>query len=215
MLQHLSLMLIFAGFYAFYAACAVLQPSGPWLSIYLTPMTLSSLAFTVTMGFAGGVMGAFLASRGEPYWTISGGLAGMIAIASGVDVYHPGLGYLIGLAGGVIAVRLGNFLESKGIDDAVGAFAVHGGCGVWSMLAVGIFAGGYPQHALFTSLSAQLLGIAVMASLGFVPGYLLSFALKKMNLLRVSAEDELLGLDIAELGMGDVVPADAMIHPNN
>ncbi len=214
-LTMLGLMLIFTGFYAFYAACAVLQPSGPWLSIYLTPMTLSSLAFTVTMGFAGGTMGAFLASRGEPYWTISGGLAGMISIASGVDVYHPGLGYLIGFAGGMIAVTLGNFLERKGIDDAVGAVAVHGGCGVWSMLAMGIFAAGYPQHAMFTSLSGQLLGIAVMASLGFVPGYVLSLLLKMKNLLRVSEEDELLGLDIAELGIEGVVPAGALSPSSN
>ena len=214
-LTMLGLMLIFTGFYAFYAACAVLQPGGPWLSIYLTPMTLSSIAFTVTMGFAGGVMGAFLASRGEPYWTISGGLAGMIAIASGIDVYHPGLGYLIGFAGGMIAVYLGNFLERRGIDDAAGAFAVHGGGGMWSMLALGIFAGGYPQHDQFTSLSAQLLGMAVMVSLGFVPGYLLSFVLKKKNLLRVSKEDELLGLDLAELGIQGVVPDGAVIHANN
>jgi len=139
----------------------------------------------------------------------------MISIASGVDVYHPGLGYLVGFAGGMIAVILGNFLERKGIDDAVGAFAVHGGCGVWSMLAMGIFASGYPQHAIFTSLSGQLLGIAVMASLGFVPGYVLSLLLKMKNLLRVSEEDELLGLDIAELGIEGVVPAGALIPSNH
>ena len=214
-LTMLGLMLIFCGFYAFYAACAVFQPGGPWLSIYLTPMTLSSVAFTVTMGFAGGAMGAFVASRGEPYWTISGGLAGMISIASGVDVYHPALGYLIGFVGAVIAVRLGNYLERKGIDDAVGAFAVHGGAGMWSMLAMGLFASGYPQHELMTSLGAQLLGMAVMASLGFVPGYLLSLALKKRNLLRVSEEDERLGLDLAELGIEGVVPDGAMIHAND
>ena len=214
-LTMLGLMLIFCGFYAFYAACAVFQPGGPWLSIYLTPMTLSSVAFTVTMGFAGGAMGAFVASRGQPYWTISGGLAGMISIASGVDVYHPALGYLIGFAGAVIAVRLGNFLERKGIDDAVGAFAVHGGAGMWSMLAMGLFASGYPQHELTTSLGAQLLGMAVMASLGFVPGYLLSLALKKGNLLRVSEADERLGLDLAELGIEGVVPDGAMIHAND
>ena len=115
----------------------------------------------------------------------------------------------------MIAVYVGNFLERKGIDDAVGAFAVHGGGGMWSMLALGIFAGGYPQHDQFTSLGAQLLGIVVMASLGFVPGYLLSLALKKKNLLRVSTEDELLGLDIAELGIEGVVPDGAIIHANN
>ena len=74
-------------------------------------------------------LGAFVASRGDPYWTISGGLAGMISIASGVDVYHPALGYLIGFAGGALAVWVGNQLERRGIDDAVGAIAVHGGPG--------------------------------------------------------------------------------------
>ena len=214
-LTMLGLMLIFTGFYAFYAACAVFQPGGPWLSIYLTPMTLSSLAFTATMGFAGGAMGAFVASRGEPFWTISGGLAGMISIASGIDLYHPGLGYLIGFAGGVIAVWLGNYVERKGIDDAVGAFAVHGGAGVWSMLAMGIFASGYPQHTQATSLVGQLVGIAVMANIGFWPGYLLSLALKKKSLLRVRAEDERMGLDIADLGIEGVVPDGAVIHPAN
>jgi Amt family ammonium transporter len=206
-LTMVGLMLIFTGFYAFYAACAVFTVPydaadttlhGHWGSIYLTPMTL--------MGFSGGAMGAFIASRGDPFWTISGGLAGMISIASGVDVYHPALGYLIGFAGGLISVRLGNWLERMGLDDAVGAIAVHGGCGMWSMLAMGIFAAGYPQNANFTSLGAQLLGMGVMAALGFVPGYALSLLLKAGDLLRVSREDELLGLDVAELGITGVVP---------
>lgn len=206
-LTMVGLMLIFTGFYAFYAACAVFQSKGPWLSIYLTPMTLSSLAFTVTMGFSGGSMGAFVASRGDPFWTISGGLAGMISIASGVDLYHPVLGYLIGFGGGVLVVRIGNWLELRGVDDAVGAVAVHGGAGVWSMLAMGIFASGYPQATYATSLAAQLLGIAVMAAVGFVPGFALSWLLKQGELLRVSEEDERLGLDLAELGIEGVVPA--------
>ena len=209
----LGLMLIFTGFYAFYAACAVFQVAAPdadpepWRSIYLTPMTLGSLAFTVTMGFAGGAMGAFIASRGDPYWTISGGLAGMISIASGVDVYHPGLGYLIGFGGGALAGCVGNQLERRGIDDAVGAIAVHGGAGLWSMLAMGLFASGYPQHDQVTSLQGQLVGMAVMVAVGFLPGYLISLGLKGAGLLRVSTEAELAGLDVAELGISGVVPA--------
>ena len=209
----LGLMLIFTGFYAFYAACAVFQVAEPgadpepWRSIYGTPMTLGSLAFTVTMGFAGGAMGAFITSKGDPYWTISGGLAGMISIASGVDVYHPALGYLIGFAGGALAVFVGNRLERRGIDDAVGAIAVHGGAGVWSMLAMGLFASGYPQHEILSSLKGQLIGIAVMIGVGFVPGYLISLGLKRFGLLRVSREVELAGLDLAELGIEGVVPA--------
>jgi len=209
-LTMLGLMLIFTGFYAFYAACAVfgIAEAGadpePWRSIYGTPMTLGSLAFTVTMGFAGGVMGAFIVSKGDPYWTISGGLAGMISIASGVDVYHPALGYLVGFGGGALVVWVGNRLERCGIDDAVGAIAVHGGAGVWSMLAMGLLASGYPQHQNVTSLSGQLVGIAVMIGVGFVPGYLISLGLNRCGVLRVSREVELAGLDVAELGVVEI-----------
>tara|TARA_B100000029_G_C17513541_1_gene937205 strand:+ start:234 stop:1532 length:1299 start_codon:yes stop_codon:yes gene_type:complete len=214
----LGLMLIFTGFYAFYAACAVFQVAEPgadpepWRSIYGTPMTLGSLAFTVTMGFAGGAMGAFISSRGDPYWTISGGLAGMISIASGVDVYHPALGYLIGFAGGALVVFVGNRLERCGIDDAVGAIAVHGGAGVWSMLAMGVFASGYPQHEHFSSLQGQVVGIAVMIGVGFVPGYGISWVLHRCGVLRVSREAELAGLDISELGIEGVVPAGRVVE---
>ena len=209
-LTMLGLMLIFTGFYAFYAACAVfgIAEAGadpePWRSIYGTPMTLGSLAFTVTMGFAGGVMGAFIVSKGDPYWTISGGLAGMISIASGVDVYHPALGYLVGFGGGALVVWVGNRLERCGIDDAVGAIAVHGGAGVWSMLAMGLLASGYPQHQNVTSLPGQLVGIAVMIGVGFVPGYLISLGLNRCGVLRVSREVELAGLDVAELGVVEI-----------
>jgi len=200
-------MLIFTGFYAFYAACAIYKPTGPWMSIYDTPMTLGSVAFTVTMGFSGGVVAAFIVAKGDPYWTISGGLAGMISIASGVDIYHPALGYLIAMIGAVIAVKFGALLEKMKVDDAVGAVAVHGGAGLWSMLAVGIFASGYPQHDKFTSIQAQLIGIVVMAALGFIPGYTISFIMKKLNLLRVPREDEIEGLDLSELEMDGLVPA--------
>ena len=152
-------------------------------------------------------MGAFLSSRGNPYWPISGGLAGMISIASGVDVYHPALGYLVGFAGGIIAVQFGNWMERKGLDDAVGAVAVHGGAGMWSMLAVGLFAYGYPQHEQFTSLPGQLVGLVVIALMGFLHVYLIILILKKCHLLRVSPEHEREGLDCSELGIQGVVPA--------
>ena len=105
---------------------------------------------------------------------------------------------------------VGNRLERRGIDDAVGAIAVHGGAGVWSMLAMGLFASGYPQHEILSSLKGQLVGIAVMIGVGFVPGYLISLVLDRSGLLRVSREVELAGLDVAELGIEGVVPAGAI-----
>jgi len=84
---------------------------------------------------------------------------------------------------------------------------VHGGAGVWSMLAMGLLASGYPQHENVTSLTGQLIGIGVMIGVGFVPGYLISLGLNRAGLLRVSREVELAGLDVAELQIEGVVPA--------
>ena len=199
----MGLMLIFTGFYAFYAACLVIQSTTlpGWGSIYLNPTTLSSITFAITIGFAGGFTGGYFASRGDPFWTLSGGLAGVISVSAGADVYAPTMVYLIAIFGGALAVYAGGFIENKlRIDDAVGAVAVHGVCGFWSPLAVGLFAAGYPTglNNVDSSLTGQLYAMMVFLPLGFFGGYIPSWILKKLNLLRVPPEVELEGLDQAE-----------------
>ena len=109
--------------------------------------------------------------------------------------------YLIAIFGGALAVYAGGFIENKlRIDDAVGAVAVHGVCGFWSPLAVGLFAAGYPTglNNIDSSLTGQLYAMMVFLPLGFFGGYIPSWILKKLNLLRVPPEVELEGLDQAE-----------------
>jgi ammonium transporter, Amt family len=199
----MGLMLIFTGFYAFYAACLVIQSTTlpGWGNIYLNPTTLSAITFTITIAFAGGFTGGYFASRGDPFWTLSGGLAGVISVSAGADVYAPSLTYLIAIFGGSLAVYAGNFIEKRlRIDDAVGAVAVHGVCGFWSPLAVGLFAAGYPTglNNIDSSLTGQLYGMMIFLPLGFFGGYIPSWLLKRFNLLRVPPEVELEGLDMAE-----------------
>jgi ammonia channel protein AmtB len=199
----MGLMLIFTGFYGFYAACLVIQSTvfPGWLNIYLSPTTLGAIAFNITVGFAGGFTGGWFASKGDPFWTLSGGLAGVISISAGADVYHPSLGYLLSFTGGALAVYVGTWIERKlRIDDAVGAVAVHGFSGFYGIFLVGIFAGGYPTgiNNIDSSFGGQLMGMMTFIPLGFIPGYLCSWVLKKLNLLRVPAEVELEGLDMAE-----------------
>src|SRR6188474_3575720 len=199
----MGLMLIFTGFYGFYAACLVIQSTTlpGWGNIYFNPTTLSAITFAITIGFAGGFTGGYFASRGDPFWTLSGGLAGVISVSAGADIYAPSLDYLISMFGGALAVYAGNFIEKKlRIDDAVGAVAVHGVCGFWSPLAVGLFAAGYPTglNNIDSSLTGQLYGMMVFLPLGFFGGYIPSWVLKKLNLLRVPPEVELEGLDQAE-----------------
>ena len=199
----MGLMLIFTGFYGFYAACLVIQSTTfpGWLSIYLSPTTLGTIAMVITFGFAGGFTGGWFASKGDPFWTLSGGLAGVISVSRGADVYHPSLAYLLSFTGGMACVWVGTWIEKKlRIDDAVGAVAVHGFCGFYGVFLVGIFAGGYPTgiNNIDSSIGGQLMGILTFVPLGFLPGYVMSWILKKTNLLRVPPEVELEGLDLAE-----------------
>ena len=199
----MGLMLIFTGFYGFYAACLVIQSTTlpGWGNIYFNPTTLSAITFAITIGFAGGFTGGYFASRGDPFWTLSGGLAGVISVSAGADLYAPSLDYLISIIGGALAVYAGNFIEKKmRVDDAVGAVAVHGVAGFWSPLAVGIFAAGFPTgfNNIDTSLTGQLYTMMVFLPLGFFGGYIPSWILKQFNLLRVPPEVELEGLDMAE-----------------
>jgi len=199
----MGLMLIFTGFYAFYAACLVIASTSfpGWANIYLSPTTLGSISMVITFGFAGGFTGGYFASRGEPFWTVSGGLAGVIGVSAGADVYAPTLAYLLSALTAVLVVYAGNWIEKKArVDDVVGAVAVHGVAGFLGVLWVGIFAAGYPTgvNNVDSSIGGQLMGMATFLPLGFLSGYLASFVLKKMNLLRVPPEVELAGLDTVE-----------------
>jgi ammonia channel protein AmtB len=198
-----GLMLIFTGFYGFYAACLVITSTlfPGWLNIYLSPTTLGSIALVITIGFAGGFTGGWFASKGDPFWTLSGGLAGVISVSAGADIYHPSLAYILSFSGAILAVWAGKYIERKlRVDDAVGAVAVHGVCGFYGVFLVGIFAGGFPTglNNVESSFGGQLVGMLAFFPLAFLPGYIASWLLKRFNLLRVPPEVELEGMDMAE-----------------
>ena len=97
------------------------------------------------------------------------------------------------LAGGLIEKRFR-------VDDAVGAVAVHGVSGFLGVFWVGVFAAGYPTgiENVDSSFGGQMMGIITFFPLGFLPGYVIAWGLRKANLLRVPPEVELEGLDVAE-----------------
>ena len=199
----MGLMLIFTGFYGFYAACLVIASTAfpGWANIYLSPTTLGSITMVITFGFAGGFTGGYFASRGDPFWTVSGGLAGVIGVSSGADVYAPTLAYLLAIVSATLVVYAGNWVEKKmRVDDVVGAVAVHGVAGFLGMLWVGIFAAGYPTglNNVDSSIGGQLIGMATFLPLGFLSGWVASLVLRKLNLLRVPPEVEMQGLDVSE-----------------
>jgi len=150
-------------------------------------------------------MSGYICSKGDPFWTLSGGLAGVVAVSAGADVYAPSLTYLLAMAGAAFAVWIGTWQDKKmRVDDAVGAVAVHGWTGMLGVLFMGIFASGYPTGGFSgnvrVTILGQLVGIATLIPLAFLSGYIISWLLKKGNLLRVPLEVELEGLDLAEFG---------------
>lgn len=200
-----GLMLIIVGFWGFLMACAIFPGEGwswsatQYASIYGTPMNLSALSFNILMGIGGGIIGAWMVTR-DPFWMMSGCLAGIISCAAGLDLWWPPLAFAVAFVGGAALKPLASMLENMGIDDAVGAVTVHGTIGAWGVIAVGIFASGYPALSgdpgvATTSFFGQLIGVIVMFLVGFVPGYVVSWILNQLNFLRVDEEDEKAGLD--------------------
>lgn len=195
----IGLMMIIVGFFGFLGGCIIYQTGDQWVTIYNTPATLSSFAFNTLMGFAGGIIGAYLITR-DPFWMMSGGLVGIISAASGLDVYYPPLAFLLGFVGGCVISYADKLLQKFKIDDAVGAFAVHGVGGMVGVIGCGVFAAGYPNvDGPAISFGGQLAGAAIMALVGFIPGYLVSYALKALGMLRVPKEAEEAGLDLTEI----------------
>lgn len=192
-----GLMLIIVGFFGFLGGCIIY---GDWTTIYGNPTNLSAFGFNTLMGFAGGVIGAYAVSR-EPFWMMSGGLAGIISAAAGLDLYYPPLAFVIAFLGGCMIPIAGKLIEKMGLDDAVGAVPVHGLAGVWSMVAAGIFLNGYPNMGELPPITfwGQIVGAVVMAAMGFIPGYLLSLLLRVAGILRVPREVEEAGLDAVEI----------------
>lgn len=199
-LTMLGLMLIFVGFFGFLMGCVV-YTNGGYYTIFGNPTNLSAIAFSTLMGLAGGIMGAYMASKGEPFWTISGGLAGVISVAPGMDLYHPALSLIIAIVGGAMIPGLGRLLERFGIDDVVGAVTVHGGCAVYGLVVSGFVLWGYPNLEGIPDINplGQIGGTVVLALLGFIPGYGISLLLKRLNLLRIPAAVEAAGLDLSEI----------------
>jgi ammonia channel protein AmtB len=176
-------------------------------NIYLQPTTLSAITFNFILALCGGLMAAYLMSRGDPFWTFSGGLAGVIATSAGNDLYHPIQALIISAVIVAIIYKLHYWVERRfKIDDAVGAVAVHGYAGFLGVVAAGFVLWGYPSSpdALLGHEGSwapitpwgQLIGAVIMFFvLGFVPGYILSWVLNAVGLLRVPREVELAGLD--------------------
>lgn len=182
---------------------------------------MALVAMNILLASAAGGFSAYVHTRvrfGKPDVSMmcNGLLAGIVGISAGCAFVSPGASVLIGAIASVIAIEGALFIERKlRIDDPVGAGAVHGLGGAWGLVAVGIFANGRsgddwngvagPVQGLLAGsggqLAASLIGI-VANLLWVIPAS--AFALWCIGRIvgnRVSADDEIAGLDVPELGM--------------
>jgi Amt family ammonium transporter len=134
--------------------------------------------------------------------SLNGALAGLVAITSPCATVTPASAIIIGAAAGVIVVLAVLFFDKIRVDDPVGAISVHGVCGAWGTLSAGIFNIGGTSMKI---MGVQLLGISACFLWVFPTAFLLFKLIDVTIGLRVSAEEELEGLDFTEHG-GNAYP---------
>lgn len=163
---------------------------------------IALIAVNTNLSAAAGALGAMVTAwlflkKPDATMTINGALAGLVGITAGCANVVPGSAVLIGLAAGVLVVFSVLFFDRRQIDDPVGAISVHGVCGAWGTLAAGLFNAGGVTLAI---VGTQLLGI--VAAFVWVFGTMFAF-FKIVDAtvgMRVSAEEEIAGLDVFEHG---------------
>ena len=149
-------------------------------NIYLTPTSLSAITFNFLLSLSGGLMAGYMVSRGDAFWTYSGGLAGIITASAGNDLYHPIQAFFIGAVGVFIAYKMHFWVERKfKVDDAVGAVAVHGYAGFAGLVIAGFMLWGHPSstfegYAAINPLGQFAGAIIMFFVLGFAPAWVLS-----------------------------------------
>jgi Amt family ammonium transporter len=209
---------------AFFGHSIPLSVIGAWLLVFgwfgfnigsstaTDPQTinveLSWVSVTTAMAMAGGLFGAAATSRGHVLTSMIGLLAGAVAICSGAAVMSPIFAFITGAVAGVLTTFTVGILDNVlKVNDALACFPVHGVCGIWGVLATGLFGvkalGAHPLYGFEASdwlptIGVQLLGAVSITAFVGVAGFILFTVLKKVDMLRVGRDAELFGLDIAE-----------------
>ena len=180
-------------------------------------------ANTTLAACAAGLTAMFYAYLFSKKWdvsfTVNGFLAGLVAITCPCYWVSPTGAIILGGVAGVLVVMAVEALEWLRIDDPIGAVPVHGICGIWGTISLGLFASGQfgatgplgpdnsaPLRGLFYGggfalLTAQIIGSAIITTSTFAVAMAVMYAVNACKLLRVSPEGETYGLDLHEHGI--------------
>jgi ammonium transporter, Amt family len=141
---------------------------------------------------------------------LNGALAGLVAITASCAFVETWASVVIGLVAGVLVFYSIKLFEKLKVDDPIYALSVHGTAGIWGTLSTGLFAA--PELASvgqpglfygggFSQLGVQVMGVAVSGAYAFAVSFCILYGMKKvMGGLRVTEEEEIIGLDVSEHG---------------
>lgn len=211
-LYMLGTILLAVGWFGFNAG-STLSASDP---------NIARIAVNTALASAAGAFTAMCAMwfrfrKPDPSFLCNGLLAGLVSITAGCAYVAPWAAVLVGGLGGLLVVWSALFLErTLRVDDPVGAISIHGTCGAWGVLALGLFADGtYAPRYHFNGvagnvtglfygnpgqLAAEAIGLVVCVAWAFPVAYGFFWAVGRLVGNRVNAQTELLGLDVPELG---------------
>lgn len=173
------------------------------------------VALNTNLAAAAGAVAALLVSwavlgKSDVPTMLNGALAGLVAITASCAFVETWAAVLIGFVAGILVFYSVRFFEKKRIDDPIYALSVHGAAGIWGTISTGFFAA--PELATvgkpglfygggFEQLGVQIMGVGVSGAYAFIVSFVILFAAKKlMGGLRVTEEEEIMGLDISEHG---------------
>jgi len=163
------------------------------------------IAVTTSLAAAAGGLCAtllswFLYKKPDLSMGLNGILGGLVGITACCDCMSNHMAIVVGLVSGVLIIAGVMLLDKLQIDDPVGAWPVHGLCGMWGCMAIGILPNAHLESGA-TSFGIQLTGTLAICAWSFVTMLILFSILKAMGILRVSQAEEQQGLDLTEHGM--------------
>ncbi len=169
------------------------------------------VALNSLMAMVGGVLAAMICGKNDPGFIHNGPLAGLVAICAGSDLFHPLSSLMVGAIAGALFVWTFTFTQNRlKIDDVLGVWPLHGLCGAWGGIAVGIFGNEALGGLGGVTFLAQLLGTVTGVIVALAGGFAVYGGLKFIVGLRLSAEEEYVGADITIHRIGATTPYESL-----
>ncbi len=200
-LATIGVFMLFLGWFGFNGGSVLSADEAGVSKVFVT---------TTLAGCAGGLLGLITSwlvfGKPDLSMALNGILAGLVGITAGADAVSALSAIVIGAIAGSIVVFAVLFFDKLRLDDPVGAISVHGICGVFGTVAVGIFGDAEYLKGLYgepatPGLLTQIIGTAVISITAFLISLVTFGILKVLGGIRVSEKEELEGLDIGEHGM--------------